>query len=355
MRAVSLISLHVSLLLSSFFAAPATLGPESFSKIFLRGTQHYPERAYQYATSSEGLDGSMEPLAIIYPQPGIAIAEIKRAVAYAKEHNVAIAVRTGGHQYSGASSTSGNNIQLDMSEAFLDFALTEATGVIRLGVSWSLRDMIGKLKALKMFVPTGVCSHVHVGGHAHSGGWGMLGRSFGLFSDHIEAIEVITADGKLRKASRDAPAGSDDADLFYGVIGGSPGNFGVLTHIHLKPHQDDACPRCGGVTHNGSVGINVVLAYDKKVLTVLLARLAAMNDDDDPDDERQRRTNDERRTTTTATTTRVTNDDDLTVIVLGPLLLSRLGRTIPFKLDGRSREQHGSRLVALSKWSRRSR
>ena len=68
--------------------------------------------AYQYATSSH--DG-LNPAAIIYPKN---VKDIIKAVDYARENNIGIAVVTGGHHYTGQSSTSGKNIQLDLSDTF---------------------------------------------------------------------------------------------------------------------------------------------------------------------------------------------------------------------------------------------
>jgi hypothetical protein len=99
---------------------------------FKRGDANYQIHAYQYGTSTydPSVTGDMAPDAIIYLQPGTADSDIQLAITYAIQADVAIAVRTGGHQYSGASSTSGRNIQLDLSEAFFDFDLTSKPGYL---------------------------------------------------------------------------------------------------------------------------------------------------------------------------------------------------------------------------------
>ena len=69
----------------------------SETRIFQKGKHEFKQHAYQYATTSHD-DASMEPAAIIYPKT---VKDVCLAVTYAKTHDLGIAVRTGGHQYSG--------------------------------------------------------------------------------------------------------------------------------------------------------------------------------------------------------------------------------------------------------------
>ena len=99
-----------------------------------------------------------------------------------------------------------------------------------------------------MFLPHGVCSHVHLGGHVQTGGSGMLKRSFGLMSDYVEAFEIVMANGKHERIWKpNSPFALDGTteennDLFWAVMGGSPGNFGVLTHVIFHPLHDKDYP-----------------------------------------------------------------------------------------------------------------
>ena len=84
----------------SYFEKISASGLPNFSpqtKVIFAGTDEYIEHAYQYATTSHQED-SMKPGAIIYPK---SIPDIILAVNYARENDVGIAVRTGGHQYIG--------------------------------------------------------------------------------------------------------------------------------------------------------------------------------------------------------------------------------------------------------------
>ncbi|KAF9939995.1 hypothetical protein BGZ67_008538 [Mortierella alpina] len=236
----------------------------NFTKIFRRGEPHYAEHCYQYASSSY-THGIIQPKYIIYPTGD---DEVIKAIQYAKANHLAIAVRTGGHQYSGASSTYGDNIQLALSRTYVDFAWenTDLT-LVTVGVSYSLRIFHEKLAAKQRFVPHGQCSHVHLGGHVQTGGYGQLGRSFGLLADHVQKIRIITADGQPRVIERGV---DQDEDLFFAVLGGSPGNFGIVTHVTLRVHRDE--------DHPLSRGLKILYPYNRDRLKRLLDVMVQMAD-----------------------------------------------------------------------------
>ncbi|KAF7339093.1 FAD-binding PCMH-type domain-containing protein [Mycena venus] len=222
-------------------------------KQFLPTTNDYDLWQWQYATSTHEIDHDMKPGLIIQP---LGKDDIKKAIAFAKAHKKAIAIRTGGHQYSGASSTGQNNIQLDLRSTFTspnDLVYFEKgnKSFVRASVSHSLGDFnafLGK----------------H---HAFTGGYGQLGRSFGLLGDHVFSLEIIDHDGQEKEITR-----SSDPDLFFAWLGGSPGNFGVLTHFSLEVHRD--------ADYHGSLGLRAMHLYDTAKLRKLLGHLAEMSDDE---------------------------------------------------------------------------
>ena len=220
------------------------------TRIYFRGSKDYVPHAYQYATSSrQANEDAMMPAAVIYPK---SVEDIIAAVNYVRENDMGLAVRTGGHHYCGASSTSGENIQLDISDTFQsvyrDFRYNPKTNLLRTGISFSLLEFTSLLRNMQMFLPHGLCSNVHLGGHVQTGGYGMLMRSFGLMSDYIEAFEIVLANGKHERIWKpNSPFALDGTteennDLFWAVMGGSPGNFGVLTHVIFRPLHDKDYP-----------------------------------------------------------------------------------------------------------------
>ena len=206
-------------------------------------------------------------------------ADIIAALQYAKSNKLAVAIKTGGHQYSGASSTSGENIVIDLKLTFKDMkkdlkVLPQTSGKtwVYASVSWNLGEFNGFLKNNKLFIPHGQCTAVHLGGHAQTGGYGQLGRCFGLLGDHVREIRLIGHDAQIRTIDR-----SSDSDLFNAILGGSPGNFGIVTHYTLEVYRDadyDYRP-VGGLRAWGMKG---VWLYSKSNVEALLNKVAEMAD-----------------------------------------------------------------------------
>ena len=168
--------------------------PDFVGNQYSRGTPENEVHRYQYGFSSH--TDRVNPALIAYPRD---VSDVTKAILFAKRHGIAVALRTGGHQYSAASSTIGDNIQLDLSNTFLELE-DQGNARVRVGISFSLSKFNRKLGKLGYFVPHGQCCHVHVGGHAQTGGYGQLGRSFGLFGDHIVEIHFVDANGAANPA-----------------------------------------------------------------------------------------------------------------------------------------------------------
>jgi len=233
------------------------------------GSPDYDEYQYQYATSSYADENRMSPALLIQPNSK---EDIALALQYAKAQKIAVAVRTGGHQYCGASSTLAPNIQLDLRSSFqspddrkLFTSQDGKTTYARTSVSWSLGDFNAWMGKNGVFVPHGQCVNVHLGGHVQTGGYGQLGRSFGLLGDHVVSIEYVDHSGAFKEATR-----SSDPEMFHAFLGGSPGNIGVITHFTIEVHRDK--------DYVGSRGLKALYWYEPKTLQRLLTLLATMSD-----------------------------------------------------------------------------
>ncbi|CAN8102517.1 unnamed protein product [Discula destructiva] len=238
-------------------------------KQFVAGAAQYPDWQYQYATSTHEADHDMKPGLIVQPHDK---EDIKRTIIYAKQNGTRIAIRTGGHQYSGASSTGASNIQLDLRNTFRasdDLAYFEKgdKSCVHASVSWALREFSIFLGKHNVFVPHGQCAEVHLGGHVQTGGYGQLGRSFGLLGDHVLSLEIIDHAGQEREITK-----ANDPEMFYAWLGGSPGNLGVLTHFTIEVHRD--------ADYKGARGLKALHLYDTSTLKRLLQIQTSMNDNE---------------------------------------------------------------------------
>ncbi|KAI0017857.1 FAD binding domain-containing protein [Xylariomycetidae sp. FL0641] len=243
--------------------------------------QDYAYFNQQYATTTYQKEHEMYPSLIVRPKGD---DDVVAAVKWAKQNKVAMAIKSGGHQYSGASSTSGKNIQLDLSNTYKDLMVVRSTTsadqnktlLVYVGVSTHLQDLNAYLQQHKLFVPHGLCAYVCVGGHAQTGGYGQLCRSFGLFGDHVRTIRLVGHDAVIRDVTK-----ANDPDLFYAVLGGSPGNFGVVTHFTLEAHraQSYVGALAGPNGFKGPHAIRGLWIYSDEVLRELLSKVVAMADD----------------------------------------------------------------------------
>ncbi len=155
-------------------------------------------------------------------------ADVRFAVDFAREHNVLLAVKCGGHSASGKS-TCDRGMIIDLSP----FRGVRVDPVARR--AWVTGgSLLGQLDheamAHDLVVTMGTVSHTGVGGLVTGGGFGRVGRHFGLAIDNLTAVDVVTADGRLRRATAE-----QERDLFWGVRGGG-GNFGIVTGFEFRLH-----------------------------------------------------------------------------------------------------------------------
>jgi hypothetical protein len=155
-------------------------------------------------------------------------SDVRLAVDFAREHGILTAVRAGGHSVSGKSTCNGGLV-IDLQQmrgVRVDPAARRA--YLESGSQLGLLDHESTAHGLA--TTAGTFSITGAAGLTLSGGFGRLGRRFGLACDNVASFDIVTADGRSLRASDD-----ENADLFWGLRGGG-GNFGVVTSTEYRLH-----------------------------------------------------------------------------------------------------------------------
>lgn len=183
-----------------------------------------------YDAARRVLNASIDKHPALIVQPSVA-ADIQNAVAFAKERDMLLAVKCGGHSYAGKS-TCNDGMQIDLS-TYRHCRVDPGARTAYVAGGSLLGELDHEAMAHGLVTTAGTVSHTGVGGLTLGGGFGRLARRFGLALDNLKAVDIVTADGRLLHASAD-----ENPDLFWGVRGGG-GNFGVVTsfEFHLHPMQ----------------------------------------------------------------------------------------------------------------------
>ena len=155
-------------------------------------------------------------------------ADVAAAVRFARDHDLEIAVRGGGHNVAGTA-VCHDGIVVDLSAmraVWVDPA--GRTARVQGGALWG--DVDHKTQAHGLATTGGIVSHTGVAGLTLGGGIGFLMRKHGLAVDNLLAADVVTAEGSIVRASAD-----EDPDLFWALRGGG-GNFGAATSFRFALH-----------------------------------------------------------------------------------------------------------------------
>ncbi|WP_431855378.1 FAD-binding protein [Azospirillum sp.] len=155
--------------------------------------------------------------------------DVQACVAWVRKHGARFAVRSGGHNYAGFSTTPG--LLIDMTPMSAISALPGGDGLVKVG-GGALNGMAYQaLERLNRTITHGRCTTVGAAGFLLGGGIGFNMRMFGMGSDLLQATSIVTADGALHADIQD---GGADADLFWACRGGAGGNFGINTSFTLR-------------------------------------------------------------------------------------------------------------------------
>ncbi len=157
------------------------------------------------------------------------VEDVRRTVRFAREQDLPIAVRCGGHSLAGFS-TCDDGVVLDLS-LMRDVHVDPARRTARVAGGALLSQLDAAAQAHGLVCPVGVVGHTGVAGLTLGGGMGRLQRHFGFSIDNLRSVELVTADDRVLTVSED-----EEPELFWGIRGAGP-NFGVVTSFEFDLHE----------------------------------------------------------------------------------------------------------------------
>jgi len=166
------------------------------------------------------------PAMIVQPD---SVEEIVSIVNFARENGLLLCVKGGGHNIAGNAVCDGG-LMIDLS-GMNSVTIDTQRRIAQVGPGAKLADFDREAQAKGLATPLGINSTTGVAGLTLGGGFGWLSRKYGTTVDTLISADVVTADGKIVKASE-----YENADLFWGLRGGG-GNFGIVTNFEFKLHQ----------------------------------------------------------------------------------------------------------------------
>jgi FAD/FMN-containing dehydrogenase len=203
-----------------------TVGPAKLTGRVVRpGYADYP-----VARISWNLLFTHDPAVIVFAQE---TQDVVNALAWARQNEVRVRVRSGGHCLEGWS-TVDDGIVIDVSQlksATIDTAAGRAT----VGAGLNQLEAVTALGEAGVMAPTGTEGSVGLVGATLGGGFGLLTRSFGMASDNLLAAEVVVPSG-VDGAEAIVADEDNNSDLLWALRGAGNGNFGIVTSLTYRVH-----------------------------------------------------------------------------------------------------------------------
>jgi FAD/FMN-containing dehydrogenase len=169
---------------------------------------------------------SKRPALVVQP---LSADEVCTAIRFAAANGILLSIKGGGHNIAGTSLADGG-LTLDMSR-MKTVGVDVERRLADVGPGCLLRDVDRATQEHGLATVLGFVSETGVAGLTLGGGFGYLTRRFGWTVDNLEEVEIVTADGQVRRAADD-----EHPDLFWALRGGG-GNFGVVTRFTFRLHE----------------------------------------------------------------------------------------------------------------------
>jgi FAD/FMN-containing dehydrogenase len=169
---------------------------------------------------------STRPALVLQPA---STRDVQEAIRFARANGLLLSIKGGGHNIAGTSLAPGG-ITLDMSR-LRTVEVDPDRRLARVGPGCLLGDVDRATQNHGLATVLGFVSQTGVAGLTLGGGFGYLTRRFGWTVDNLEEVEIVTADGEVRRAATD-----EHEDLFWALRGGG-GNFGVVTGFTFRLHE----------------------------------------------------------------------------------------------------------------------
>jgi FAD/FMN-containing dehydrogenase len=167
-----------------------------------------------------------EPAIVVQPTSA---HDVAAAIGFARDHGLRLSVKGGGHNIGGTSIAEGG-LTLDMSR-MREVTVDVEARLAHVGPGCQLGDVDRATQEHGLATVLGFVSEVGAAGLTLGGGLGYLTRRFGWAVDNLEEVQIVTADGQIRTASRD-----ENSDLFWAVRGAGA-NLGVVTRFTFRLHE----------------------------------------------------------------------------------------------------------------------
>lgn len=196
--------------------------------------------------------------AMVDRKPGLVVrahgaSDVQKAVNFARDNGLLIAVRSGGHQIAGHAVADGA-LLLDLSH-MRSVHVDPASKTARVEPGATLGDVDKETSIHNLAVPTGINSTTGIAGLTLGGGFGWITRKYGMTIDNLRSADVVTADGSMRRASE-----AENPDLFWAIRGGG-GNFGIVTSFEFNLQDVGPEVLAGLIVHPLEDAPNLLRSY----------------------------------------------------------------------------------------------